>query len=183
MAAGSAPGEGGFTLTYTMEPSDLTAMLKDKETHRFLRVKRWAFIVLMLYMAGAAAFGLYAVVTGLKSGSMLLLIGLAALILMPLFRWGQPLLSASLFFRKLDLKDKEITTHIDASGIRSEAKGVTSQFQWDSVLKVTRGPEHFFLWVNKVQAIILPLRAIAEQDEQERLWALIEDNFEAKWAA
>ena len=49
--------------------------------------------------------------------------------------------------------------------------------EWSTVIKITRTPRHFFFWINKVQAIIIPLRALPDGADQHALWVLAERNF------
>ncbi|MDZ7824012.1 MAG: YcxB family protein [Ahrensia sp.] len=53
----------------------------------------------------------------------------------------------------------------DETEIRSEREGLRSQFNWTSLYLATETKEHFFFWINKIQAVVLPKRALKNESE------------------
>lgn len=59
---------------------------------------------------------------------------------------------------------------IDETGIDIKAQFVQSICQWENVIMAERTKRHFFIWISKVQAIIIPFWTLDTQEEIEALW-------------
>ena len=45
--------------------------------------------------------------------------------------------------------------------------GLQSQLTWDGLIAYSDTPDHFFFWINRAQAVILPKRALVNQSDSE----------------
>lgn len=52
------------------------------------------------------------------------------------------------------------TLHLDADGVRIETANHTATFGWTLVREITETPDHLFLWYDRQQAQVVPLRGI-----------------------
>jgi len=175
---GRPQDEAGVTIRYDLQPDDLAAMIADRERHVLPRVKAAAFVVILAFFAFAFCVGLW-VWSREGIGEAAFLLGLSALFLIgiPTTKMVAPRYFARFYHRKLALHGTAIETNFASSRIHSEGGGISTDMEWRTVIKLTRTTSHFFFWVNKVQAIIIPLRALPDVAEQNQLWALAEQNF------
>jgi len=60
------------------------------------------------------------------------------------------------------LEGKKIQVNIDDSGIDTVTDNATGHYNWSGFIGADEEPEHFVIWVNNVQAISIPKRALDE---------------------
>ncbi|MEN0040197.1 MAG: YcxB family protein [Pseudomonadota bacterium] len=168
--------EAGYTINYEITADDLAAMMVDRERHVLPRVKAVAFFALLLVFVACFGVGLW-VWSREGFGEAAFLLGLSGffLIAIPLAKWVLPIYVARFYHRKLALHGTAIETTFMPSGMQSTGGGISSDLAWSTVIKTTRTPTHFFFWINKVQAIIIPLRTLPSEADQEGLWQLAQD--------
>ncbi|WP_198008664.1 YcxB family protein [Ahrensia sp. R2A130] len=153
-------------------------MMADRERHVLPRVKTTAYYILLSLFAFSFCVGLWVWSRkGFEEATLLLGLSGFFLIAIPLARMVLPKYFARFYHRKLALHGTAIETKFAPSGIHSAGGGISSDMEWRTVIKLTRTPRHFFFWVNKVQAIIIPLRTMPDEADQQALWALAEQNF------
>lgn len=165
-----------LTINYQLTAADLAAMAVDRETHRFHRTKTIAFWTMMALFFCAFAFGIYSMWLGSKGAVPLTMVGAASLVVIPLLRKWQPILSAKFMFKRLGLEGKNLVTTFSEDEITSASDDIFSTIAWSSIIKITRSNTHYFFWMNKVQAFIIPLNLISDDATAQKLWAVAEQN-------
>lgn len=168
--------EAGYTISYDLTADDLAAMMADRERHVLPRVKAVAFFALLLVFVACFGVGLW-VWSREGFGEAAVLLGLSGffLIAIPLAKWVLPKYVARFYHCRLALHGTAIETTFAPSGMHSTGGGISSELAWSTVIKMTRTSDHFFFWINKFQAIIIPLRTLPDKADQERLWQLAQD--------
>jgi hypothetical protein len=56
----------------------------------------------------------------------------------------------------------ELTHEFSASGIHSQRPGIDSHIAWSCVKEITVTPQHLFLWTDRYQAVLVPVRDLPE---------------------
>lgn len=62
------------------------------------------------------------------------------------------------------LRDNPLRFEADETSMRSSRKGLRSEFDWPDLLCWSETEKHLFFWINKIQAVIVPKRALTEPD-------------------
>lgn len=79
-------------------------------------------------------------------------------------------------FNKQELSKNEVWLEVGKQGLRAKWAGIDSKYSWDSIQDIDYAPHHLFFWINKMQAIILPLRAFKNDAHQNEFLDFIPDN-------
>lgn len=56
----------------------------------------------------------------------------------------------------------ELTHEFSASGIHSQRPGIESHIAWGCIKQITATPQHLFLWTDRYQAVLVPVRDLPE---------------------
>jgi YcxB-like protein len=148
-------------ISYTFRFSDYDALsdaLRPARRRKIMLVFFW-----LVMAANFAAAALIAVTTDLSHASVNAMIGvlmlLAFFIFVPMLRrWN---------FRRLNLDGKQIRISIGDEGVRSAQQGIEGTFQWSAFTRFSRSGNHAFLWINRLQALILPFDAFKSEMERD----------------
>jgi hypothetical protein len=82
-------------------------------------------------------------------------------------------LVAALTYRRNALADKDVTLAFDGNGVTATSPNLTSQVGWEAFLKLIETPTHAFLVVSRREALIVPRRAFADEDDHRMLMGFI----------
>jgi hypothetical protein len=81
-----------------------------------------------------------------------------------------------LIFQRFALADKEITVILDESGIKWSGDGFAGQCIWSKVKRVVENDERLFLFISKVEGLVLPRRAAASDRAFRELAAYVREH-------
>lgn len=70
-------------------------------------------------------------------------------------------------YHRLDLDGKTIHISIDDEGVRSAQQGVKGAFEWNAFSRFSSTRQHAFLWINGLQALIMPFDAFKSDVERD----------------
>ncbi len=154
-------------ISYTFRFSDYDALsdaLRSARQRKIVLVFFW--LVMAANFAAAAAI---AVTTDLAHASVNAMIGvlmlLAIFVFVPMLRhWN---------FRRLNLDGKQIRISIGDEGVRSAQQGIEGKFQWSAFTRFSRSDNHAFLWINRLQALVIPFDAFNSQAERDAFLGFI----------
>jgi hypothetical protein len=82
-------------------------------------------------------------------------------------------LVAALNYRRHALADKDVTLSFDGNGVTATSPNLTSEIGWEAFLKLVETPTHAFLAVSRREALIVPRRAFADEDDHLMLMGFI----------
>jgi hypothetical protein len=82
-------------------------------------------------------------------------------------------LVAALTYRRHALADKDVTLSFDGNGVTASSPNLFSQIGWEAFLKLIDTPTHAFLVVSRREALIVPRRAFADEDDHRMLMGFI----------
>jgi hypothetical protein len=82
-------------------------------------------------------------------------------------------LVAALTYRRYAAADKDVTLSFDGHGVTATSPNLRSQIGWEAFLKLVETPTHAFLVVSRREALIVPRRAFADDDDHRMLMGFI----------
>ena len=165
-----------FTVSYRMERGDHVAMTEALSRRSPLRVA----LECVLYLAALALLALAIagsperwVATMAQAFSLPLAVVTVPLVLagpVILARRAQiaGLVAAALYSRHA-MADRDVTVHLTAEGIEGGATDPHSRFGWAAVTRLVETPRHLFIQVSRREALIVPRRAVANEDVYNNL--------------
>lgn len=83
-------------------------------------------------------------------------------------------------YRKLKLDGKEMHIAIDDSGLTTAQQGIEGKFQWSAFTRFSRSPSHALLWINKLQALVIPFDAFTSEAQRDVFLNFIASKVPAK---
>lgn len=69
--------------------------------------------------------------------------------------------------RRLDIEGKQIIVRLDDDALHASQDGASSRIEWHAVKRFSQLPTHAFLWINKLQAVIIPFDAFGDSDAKD----------------
>jgi len=157
--------EAPVEVVYTLDVDDLTAFSRMRARRR---LGRWEPVVYLAVAAAAFAYGIWALVSGPRWSAGLIALALGVLMLATRFVFSPFALRSR--FRQLGLGEHPIRLTADAETLRLAGGEGESRTAWSAFRRIDRTEDHYFFWINKLQAIIVPMRAIGNEVERQRLW-------------
>jgi hypothetical protein len=165
-----------YSVTYRMERSDFVAL------NRVLTRRSPSRVAAEL----ALYFGLLLAIVAVNAGSPERIPGLLAdifdfptvLYFVPLIFFGPLLLlaipwimglRAALLYNRNAVADKEVTLHLTAEGIEGGPTELYSRVGWAAVVKLIETPNHLFVQISPREALIIPRRAVPNEDVYNNL--------------
>jgi len=167
-----------FTYTY----SDYWALCKAIEKHgRFAKYSRLVGIIVILFNLAASAFFIYETVS---NGQPLKLLhfanaGLALLIIILIY--GLRPLYLKHHYKKQMIDGKEVKLGFSDNGLKVEMPSFNGTHSWPAIIRADEEPEHFLLWINKVQAYCVPKRGFANASDIIAFKSLVSQNVEDRY--
>jgi hypothetical protein len=159
--------EAPVELVYTLNVDDLAAFSRMRIRRRR---GRWEPAFYLAMTAGAFAYGAWALVSGPRWSAGVIALGLGVLLLATRFVFGPFALRSR--FRQLRLGEHPIRLTADAETLRLTGGADENRTAWSALKRIDRTEDHYFFWINNLQAIIVPLRAIGSEIERRRLWEM-----------
>jgi hypothetical protein len=159
-----------FTYTY----SDYAALTKAMEKHgRFAKYSMLIGIIIVLLNVAASAFFIFET---LSAGGALKLVhfanaGLAMLIIV--FIYVLKPLYLKHYYKKQMIDGKLINLAFSNQGLAVDMPSFNGTHDWQAIIRADEEPEHFLLWINKVQAYCVPKRGFSSTDDIENFKTLV----------
>jgi hypothetical protein len=79
-------------------------------------------------------------------------------------------------FRRFEVGLWEIYISLSATQISSHNKMISATFDWSSIKRASLTNTHAFLWLNPIQALMLPFYALKQDNERDTLLNIIRRN-------
>lgn len=157
--------EAPVEVVYTLSVDDLAALSRMRARRRY---GGWEPVVYLAIAVVALAYGIWALATGPRWSAGLIALGLGVLVLAARFVFGPFAMRTR--FRRLRLGENPVRLIADAQTLRLAGGSSDSRMAWATLKGIDRTRDHYFFWTNNLQAVIVPLRAIGNEIERQRLW-------------
>ena len=162
--------EVNFTYTY----ADYAALIKAMDSRgRFARLS-WMFLLFII--AVNIAITLFFVIWTTSNGLDLKLIHFAnagiGLLLALVFYVLKPLYLRH-YYKKQMLDGKVVGMKFEDFGLKIHMPSFEGTHEWEAIILADEQPEHFQLWINKIQAYVVPKRGFANAQEIETFKQLV----------
>lgn len=159
-----------FTYTY----SDYAALTKAMQNHGRFAKHFWILLYLVIFANFAAsAFFIYET---LSNNQPLELIHFAnavlALLLIVVFYVLKPLYLKH-YYKKQMIDGKQINLAFSDQGLAVDMPSFNGTHDWPAIIRADEEPEHFLLWINKVQAYCVPKRGFSSTDDIKNFKTLV----------
>jgi YcxB-like protein len=170
-----------FSLTYTYDYGDFVALVRAKRSlgrlGRFGVVTHF-LVVGALYLALAAAGFAWdgvPLATLIERENLLMLLAglLVAIVIVAVIDFVFLHWLYRLVFRRFALANREMTVTLDDDRIAWAATGFAGECAWSSVKWMVETKDRLFLFISKVEAIVLPRRATASDTEFQSMAAFV----------
>jgi uncharacterized membrane protein YcjF (UPF0283 family) len=79
-------------------------------------------------------------------------------------------------FNRLEIGKHPVRMQIDGATIETENALMSAKLNWDAVQRVTKTETHLLLWLNKLQALIVPFAALENAGDKQNLLDLVAKN-------
>lgn len=76
------------------------------------------------------------------------------------------------YYNKQMLDGKEVNLDFSDKGLSVEMPNLTATHAWEAIIRMDEEPEHFLLWINKIQAYSVPKRGFSDESKMEEFRAL-----------
>lgn len=77
------------------------------------------------------------------------------------------------YYKKQMLDGKLVHMSFNDKGLNINMPSFTGTHEWDAIILADQQPEHFFLWINKIQAYVVPKRSFASTADIENFKHLV----------
>ena len=159
-------------ISYTFRLSDYAALATAMRSRRRRRIELFAVWFLVLVNVG---LGLHRLQPGgegsfqWKSASLYFGIGLAILLIYKtvipwVLRYN---------YKRTGLDGQTIRVGLDDDAVTASQRGAESRIEWLAVVRHSQLPTHAFLWLNKMQGVIIPFDAFPDTQSRDAFLAYI----------
>jgi len=164
-----------FTYIY----DDYAALNRAIERHG--KWAKYSKFILILIVLVNLAISVFFIADALLNGFSLKLIYFAnaglALLLVLLVYVVRPLYLRS-YYKKQMLEGKVVNLEFAEDGIEINMPDFKGKHNWSSIIRADEEPEHYLLWINKVQAYCVPKRAFENENDSEGFKLLVASKVE-----
>ncbi|MGL4490051.1 MAG: YcxB family protein [Rhizobiaceae bacterium] len=133
------------------------AMLSQKRR----RIQAYVFWLVVIGLLTAAAFfarqGDSDLSFVLVSGAVGAIIGV--FVSLPIWLW--------FCWRRSGFDGKKVTVNVTAESLCGAYQGVFSRIDWDACVRYSELKTHAFVWVSKIQAVVLPFNAFDNESQRD----------------
>lgn len=165
-------------IRYTLVQADYDAMMS-AASDRFSRwLSRWLFWPLIVISCAISAWPLWRVAAGDLTFHPAYILNLLIAGLMLAGRYVVVPWMRRWALRETRLAGRQYEIGFGATAITLSAGGLSSNVNISEVIGFTETADYFFFWVNRLQAVIIPRRAIETPDGEAALRRYVLD---AKW--
>jgi len=82
------------------------------------------------------------------------------------------------YYKKQMIDGKEVKLAFDETGMSVEMPEYNGTHKWKAIIGADEEPEHFLLWINKVQGYCIPKRAFETEGDAEAFKVLVASRVE-----
>jgi len=82
------------------------------------------------------------------------------------------------YYKQQMMDGKNIQLIVAEQGIDTATDSITGQYAWPGFIGTSEEPQHFVIWVNKVQAVCIPKRAFRDKQQIDEFQEIITRNIE-----
>ena len=159
-----------FTYTY----SDYAALTKAMEKHGRFAKYSWILLYLAIFANFAAsAFFIYETISNNRPLELIYFANAAlALLLIVVFYVLKPLYLKH-YYKKQMIDGKLINLAFSDQGLEVDMPSFNGTHDWPAIIRADEEPEHFLLWINKVQAYCVPKRGFSNTSDMENFKSLV----------
>ena len=159
-------------ISYIFRLSDYAALATALRSQRRRRIEQFAVWFLVLVNIG---LGLHLLQPGgvgplqWKSASFNFGIGLVILLFITavipwVLRYN---------YKRTGLDGQTIRVRLDDDAVTASQRGAETRIEWPAVVRHSQLPNHAFLWLNKMQGVIIPFDAFADTKSRDAFLAFI----------
>ncbi len=163
-----------MNVSFSYKYSDYAALTKAMEKHEKFAKYSWIALYLVIF-ANFAASAVFIYIT-LSNYRMLELIHFAnaalGVFLILVFYVLKPLYLRR-YYKKQMIDGKEIRLNFSEKDMKVDMPAFTGIHNWEAIIRADEEPEHFLLWINKVQAYCVPKRGFASALDIEEFKTLV----------
>lgn len=151
-------------LSYTFRYADYVALVRGKRTVRWDKYRPYVFWGMILWLFALSSYFFMIQTTGLRDAIGPLIFGATVGVLLIEFVILPFNLRKYYAITRLDGKNIELT--LSQTEITVSQPGAITQVEWATFIRYSQVPTHAFLWLNKMQAIVIPFDAFASEQEK-----------------
>jgi YcxB-like protein len=161
-------------VSYVFRLSDFEALAKAMRSPKWRRVERTVFwLIFGANAALASATILLSGSSGLNKSAGPVLAAIAAALLVIDFvivPWA-----TRFNYRRLAIDGKVIKIMLDGEGLTASQDFASTRMSWPAFIRYSKLPTHAFLWLNKVQAVVIPFDAFVSGEQRDAFLNFIEN--------
>jgi YcxB-like protein len=164
-------------VSYVFRLSDYEALAKAMRSPKWLRFERILFW--LIFGANAALAAAAILLTGSfglnkSAGPVLAAIAVALLALdFVIAPWA-----TRFNYRRLAIDGKVIKLMLDGEGLTASQDLASTRMSWPAFVRYSKLPTHAFLWLNKVQAVVIPFDAFVSGEQRDAFLNFIENRIQ-----
>ncbi|VAW23042.1 hypothetical protein MNBD_ALPHA11-1736 [hydrothermal vent metagenome] len=145
---------------------------------KFTQVRNWLYWGLVIANIAVSLRYIYIFYQGQVSFSWLMLANLGVAIAIVAYRYIFLPFLVRRYFSQQMLKGKTIKVHVTEQGIETVTDNISGQYGWKIFIGANEEPDHFVIWVNKLQAISIPKYAFKSDELVDEFRKAIVKNVE-----
>jgi hypothetical protein len=164
-----------ISLSYTPQFSDYNALcdaISSKRARRFELIIMWFVVLTNLALLAFSFFAFDQLTHPWRYVGWSL--GVVTLVLLGHFV-GRPLVR-KWNYKRLDIGKYPVRMQFAEAGITTENDVMSAKVEWNAVQRTTQTETHAFLWLNKLQALIVPFATFEGEGDRQKLLDLIARN-------
>jgi len=173
-----------FTLTYTYGYDDFAALIVAKRSLGLMGVlgpaTPYVFVgfLYLAFLIGSLAFDGVPLADMLRGPAVVSILAglLTVMVLTALINLFFTRLALRPVFKRFAAADKEIIITLDEDGIKWSGAGSMGGHPWGNVKWIVETKQRVFLFISKVEAIVLPRRAVSSDGEFEALTTFVREH-------
>jgi YcxB-like protein len=159
-------------ITYTFRFSDYLALAKSMRSPKRRKLEfAFVWVISLINIAFGLAYvgGALSPEPNWENASIHLGVGLAVLAIFYVFvPW-----TLRYNYKRTGLDGRTIRVVLDDEAVTASQPGAESRITWSALVRHSQLPTHAFLWLNKMQAVILPFDAFQSSDDRDAFLAFI----------
>lgn len=175
-----APTSSLYRITYRMERRDyvaMTAALAQPASARLaFEIAGYLAIVALAGLAFAGSTTAYARALADAFSLPLALLTVPLVLAGPLLLALRPRIAglvAALLYKRHAMADRDVTLDLNIEGIGGGASDLYSHIGWGAVTRLIETPSHLFIQISRREAMALPRRAVANDDQWRNIVGFI----------
>lgn len=164
-----------FTYTYF----DYSALIKAMSKHGKYAKYAWIVLYLIIFANFAAsAIFIFKMLSNNYALQFIHFANAAIGVLLLLVLYVLKPLYLKHYYKKQMIDGKEVKLGFSDDGLKVEMPSFNANHAWPAIIRADEEPEHFLLWINKVQAYCVPKRGFVSAADIEEFKKLVANKVE-----